>query len=71
MPIAIGKIESNPMIEGDYFPGDLLVSVLSNKAWLIEHKEYLGRLQVICQGLLSGAAGLDKHVYLEVERFLQ
>lgn len=34
MPIAVTILESVPLAEGDYYPGDLLTSVVSNREWL-------------------------------------
>jgi len=37
MPLAIAIIERDPLAEGDFYPGDLLSSVVSAKSFLSEH----------------------------------
>ena len=39
MPLAIALIERDPMAEGDFYPGDLLSSVVSAKSFLSEHSD--------------------------------
>ena len=41
VPLALERLESNPLAEGDYYPGDLLAAVLgvSGAHWHANHPE--------------------------------
>jgi hypothetical protein len=42
MPLAIEKLEREPLSEGNCYPGDLLNSVIDSKSeWLISHPQWL------------------------------
>jgi hypothetical protein len=45
MPLAIAIIERNPLAEGDFYPGDLLSSVVSAKSFLLEHPDMKARTE--------------------------
>ncbi|SFF07619.1 hypothetical protein SAMN05518672_11585 [Chitinophaga sp. CF118] len=48
MPIAIYKLKENPFLEGDFYPGDLLVSVLESSCnFCKDNPSYGGMLNQI------------------------
>jgi hypothetical protein len=48
MPIAIYKLQENPFLEGDFYPGDLLVSVLESSCnFRKDNPSYEGMLNQI------------------------
>ena len=44
MPIAIDRLEENPLSEGDFYPGDLLQNVIRCRDWMALHPEIRERL---------------------------
>ncbi len=44
MPLAVAVLERDPLAEGDYYPGDLLASVIGAAEWLRAHPEWLARV---------------------------
>lgn len=52
IPFAIEKLNENPFVEGDYYPGDLLVSVLSvEKSFWESHPQFYYETAEIIAGL--------------------
>lgn len=51
VPLAIERLELEPLVAGDYYPGDLLQSVLRiNRAFWVDHPSCFERVrQVVCQ----------------------
>jgi hypothetical protein len=50
MPIAIGHLEKNPFVAGDYYPGDLLKNTLGVRTDFWEqHPELSRRMQAIAE----------------------
>ncbi|MDB5339861.1 MAG: hypothetical protein JWN70_5480 [Planctomycetaceae bacterium] len=43
MPKALGVLEAEPLAEGDFFPGDLLGSVMGCSEWFTSHSDDLQR----------------------------
>ena len=53
VPLAIEHLEANPFVEGDYYPGDLLASVLgTSRGFWTTH----GDLRLRMHGIVSYAA---------------
>jgi len=52
MPLALNRLEQDPMAEGDFYPGDLLVAALRAPAdhWTA-HPEQQVRLRTVVEGL--------------------
>ncbi|MDQ7806660.1 contact-dependent growth inhibition system immunity protein [Amycolatopsis sp. A133] len=60
VPYALSLLETNPLAEGDYYPGDLLVTVLELPAefWR-RHAEPAARLARVAA--IAGTLDLDAH----------
>jgi len=59
VPIALEQLERDSLVQGDFYPGDLLVSVLSiARTYLVERPEDRPRLEA----LLAGMGDVDEHV---------
>ena len=66
MPLAIERLETDPLAEGDYYPGDLLAAMLAVPAnhWRAHPRDY-DRLSAVLdtvtdpQGALREEAGFD------------
>lgn len=63
IPLAIEKLESDPFVSGDYYPGDLLVAVLrvSNDFWN-EHEDLCWRVQGLTASLPETLAELKDSI---------
>ncbi|HEY7273616.1 MAG TPA: contact-dependent growth inhibition system immunity protein [Actinoplanes sp.] len=56
VPLALARLEENPLIEGDFYPGDLLAAVLRvPPAYWRSHPDEAARLRTI-----AGSADLDE-----------
>jgi len=60
-PLALTKLEDNPLAEGDYYPGDLLESVLKNpQSYWHKHPDQRARLQRVIEAL-KALGDLEEH----------
>jgi hypothetical protein len=56
VPLALARLEENPLAEGDFYPGDLLVAVLRvPPAYWQSHPDEAARLRTV-----AGSADLDE-----------
>lgn len=54
MPKAINILKSTPFAEGDYYPGDLLVNVISaEKDFFRSNAEFTGELVKVCKAAIQ------------------
>ena len=53
VPLAVAALEENPVAEGDYYPGDLLVSVTCAAEWLKANPAWLARVIRVIEQALS------------------
>jgi CDI immunity proteins len=74
---AVALLEINPLVEGDYYPGDLLAAVLRfGESFLAERSELFRRVAVVAgraEALLraeSESSGATAELLGEVQRFL-
>ncbi len=52
IPLALDVLESHPLAEGDFFPGDLLLSVLrSDPSYWQGHAEHRRRVDVLLEAI--------------------
>jgi hypothetical protein len=65
VPRALGLLERDPLAEGDCYPGDLLLSVMSAEAFLASHSDWLERL-VDVAGIAASRLG-EEDVDLRTE----
>lgn len=47
IPVAISRLEDNPLAAGDYYPGDLLVAVVRARAWMSGRDDLLPRVTAV------------------------
>ncbi|OOC08528.1 contact-dependent growth inhibition system immunity protein [Amycolatopsis azurea] len=75
-PLALTKLEADPLAEGDYYPGDLFEAVLKNPAqyWL-DHPDQRARVARIIEGIKT-LGNLEDHdaphdsIWKTINRFL-
>lgn len=66
LPMAINEIERNPLAEGDYYPGDLLMSLLTISADLWDqYPDSYWRIYEVVAGLV----GIFRDLTEAIERF--
>src|SRR5262245_28796046 len=53
MPRAVNFLERQPLAEGDFFPGDLLLNVIRASDWLRARPEVHARIESIIQRALN------------------
>jgi hypothetical protein len=51
---ALSALERDPMAEGNYYPGDLLASVIGCAQWLEKRPEMFGRAQAVAKRAVAG-----------------
>jgi hypothetical protein len=57
MPLAVGVLEQQPLAEGDFYPGDLLSSVVGAESWLSGQTALADRVvAVVCRVLAESDA---------------
>jgi CDI immunity proteins len=59
IPIAISVLEKEPLAEGDFYPGDLLASVVRNRSWLEKHPNFAETVAAIARKALIGPVEAD------------
>jgi hypothetical protein len=78
VPLALDFLEAEPLLEGDYYPGDLLLTLfrLQPAYWSANHEE-LERLQSVARraseqlSALQAPIGADLRLSKEVDAFLK
>jgi hypothetical protein len=72
LPLAFERLSKNPFVEGNYYPGDLLVSVLSipDKFWK-EHPDLYWELSEIMNSVMTLRKTIEEAVIPEIERLRQ
>jgi hypothetical protein len=53
MPLAIGILEQEPLAEGDFYPGDLLYSVVGADSWLTGQPPLASRVVAVVRRVLA------------------
>ena len=69
IPVALEKLQINILEEGDFYPGDLLVS-LFNSTWIRENKSFKAELLEICNNQMEKIQNdlLLKKAFFEFKR---
>ncbi len=70
IPPAVVALERDPLAEGDYYPGDLLVSVIGAAEWLQAHPEWLARVIRVAERALTGLDEAENYVRVRLAEFL-
>ncbi len=69
VPIALDRLEKEPLAEGDYYPGDLLTMVLKiNEQFWVSNRDLLQRFGKIVQKIkesLPSLAEVDRRALIE------
>lgn len=70
LPVALEVLQNNPFAEGDYFKGDLLVSVLKidNEFWY-EHPELNNQVVELKQELEQIEEALKSNILPDIQKF--
>jgi hypothetical protein len=69
VPRALSILERDPLAEGDCYPGDLLLSVISVEAFLASHSDWLERLVDVAGIAVSRLGEEDADLRSEVVGF--
>jgi CDI immunity proteins len=69
IPCALDLLERDALAEGDYYPGDLLASVMGAAEWLQEHPEWLVRLVRVTQRVSAEFDDADKELRERLAEF--
>lgn len=71
VPLAVAVLEREPVAEGDYYPGDLLASVIGAVEWLQANPEWLARvIQVTERASAEFVPEADKDLRQRLAEFL-
>lgn len=70
MPLALNRLIDEPLVEGTYYPGDLLAAVLGCSAFLAEHPEYKAVLKEIVMSIGEIADDEILEIGKAIEQFL-
>ena len=63
VPLALDVLETNPLVEGDYYPGDLMSNVLTvDPAYWEEHQADWLRMHSIVDDLLAAVEELARPI---------
>lgn len=63
LPLALEKLEENPFVQGDFFPGDLLLAVLRVKSEFWQaHSELFDQLSDVMSGVQKRVEFVNKEV---------
>ena len=77
VPLALAFVEADPLLEGDYYPGDLLHTLfdVEDQYW-VNHEEHRFQLVKVAQeagkslGERSNGSGSEKKLLKEINGFL-
>jgi hypothetical protein len=53
VPFALAHLEQNPLVGGDFYPGDLLVALLAAEPWWRSRADILHSVQVVLRDALA------------------
>jgi hypothetical protein len=74
VPRALARLEENPLLEGDFYPGDVLVSVVRlPEAYWRTHPDELSRIKRVIDNLrkLDDPDAQDDDLNQDIEEFLR
>jgi contact-dependent growth inhibition (CDI) system CdiI-like immunity protein len=71
MPRAVGVLEREPLAEGDFYPGDLLSSVIQAESWLVGRPALASRVIAVARRVLAEAGGVDPELRGRVAEFIK
>ncbi len=70
VPQAVAALERDPLAEGDYYPGDLLASVVGAEGWLRSNPGWFGRVVVAAQRALAVLDDADGDLRARLAEFV-
>jgi hypothetical protein len=70
VPRALSLLEREPLAEGDYYPGDLLLSVIGVESFLVSHPTSLDRLLDVSEIVVSRLGEEDADLRSELVGFV-
>jgi hypothetical protein len=72
IPLAVERLEEDPLAQGDYYPGDLLAAVLrTDEAFWSGHPDSLQRLRQVVRRARESTPRLDEMTRPTVEEVLE
>ena len=73
LPIALEKLQENPLAEGDFYEGDLLYNVIRSQSPLLkEDRDFRAALKLVCAAALEVVdSQLPKDARKAVSEFVQ
>ena len=73
LPIALKKLQENPLAEGDFYEGDLLYNVIRSQSPLLkEDRDFRAALKLVCAAALEVVdSQLPKDARKAVSEFVQ
>jgi CDI immunity proteins len=70
VPLAVAALERDPLAEGDFYPGDLLASVIRAAEWLQANPEWLARVIRVTERASAELEGADRDLRQRLAEFL-
>jgi hypothetical protein len=70
IPGAVVVLEGQPLAEGDYYPGDLLFSVIGAADWLQLHPEWFERVVRVAERAVAELSETDSDLRARFVEFL-
>ena len=71
MPLAVEVLERQPLAEGDYYPGDLLASVVGAEAWLVGQTTLASRVVAVARRILAEPSAVDPELLDRLAKFIE
>lgn len=72
IPLAVERLEAEPLAEGNYYPGDLLAAVLKvDRAFWPEHPDSFQRIRRVVGRVRDALPTLDELDRPDIERLLR
>jgi CDI immunity proteins len=71
MPLAIEVLERKPLAEGDFYPGDLLSTVVGADSWLMGQPELASRVVAVARLVLADPGDAEPELLGRVAAFME
>jgi hypothetical protein len=71
MELAVGVLERQPLAEGDFYPGDLLSSVVGAESWLACQPTLASRVLAVAQRVVAETGEVDPELRNRLATFIE